>query len=80
MRVKLQNVREGLHPKEMIATIDTITGPEELIVDAQSALRNSVEVGNPVAQNGRYFLIELPSETSSGSWRVWVDKDTVNDA
>jgi hypothetical protein len=77
MRIKLQATRDGLHPSESIATINTRTGPEELVVDLQSARQGSIEVGNAVAQNGEFYLVELPSETSAGTWRVWVGKDAV---
>lgn len=78
MRIKAQDIREGLHPGEAIATISTLAGLEELIVDRRSG--KLVEVGNPVGQHGDYYLVELPSETSGGAWRVWVEKKTVIDS
>jgi hypothetical protein len=79
MRIKLDEVREGIHPSEAISTIKTITGPEELVVNARTGRSGFIDVGNPVGRHEGYYLVELPSETSSGAWRVWIDKDIVLD-
>ena len=79
MRIRLEEVRSGLHPEEIFATINTVTGPEELIVDTRTSRVRSIEVGSPVARHDQYYLVELPSETSSGAWRVWVDQSIVVD-
>ena len=80
MRIKLDDIREGLHPGEAIATIETVTGPEELVISERSAQEKSIDVGTPVGRSEEYYLVELPSETSSGAWRVWVNRDAVLDA
>jgi hypothetical protein len=40
---------------------------------------NTIEIGYPIAQKDQYRLIELPVETSGGSWRVWVDENITFD-
>ena len=77
MRIKVERSSDGLHPAETFAVINTATGPEELIVDADTSRMGFIDVGNPIRQHGTYYLIELPSETSSGAWRVWVDEKDV---
>jgi hypothetical protein len=83
MRIKIADMKrgvQGVHPNEVVAVVQTVTGPEELLVFAPPGKHvNSIEVGHPVAVNGDNYLVELPSETSKGAWRVWVDKDTITD-
>lgn len=81
MRVRIRDLRrgiQGLHPNEAIAVINTLTGPEELVVFTTGDL-DSIEVGYPVAVNDGNFLVELPSETSKGAWRVWVSRGDTDD-
>jgi hypothetical protein len=77
MRIRLDDIRAGLHPGEAVATIQTMSGPEELIISERSAQEKFVEVGSPVGRSEEYYLVELPSETSWGAWRVWIKKDVV---
>jgi hypothetical protein len=83
MRIKVRDLRQGiqgLHPKEAMVVIDTLTGPEELVIFAPSGGIDSIQVGYPIAVNEDNFLVELPAETSKGAWRVWVNrKDTEDD-
>lgn len=78
MRIKVREVRrglKGLHPKEAIAVIRTLTGPEEIVIFSPSGAVGSIEVGYPIAVNADNYLVELPAETSKGAWRVWVGRD-----
>jgi hypothetical protein len=74
MRVKVEEVGQGMHPSEVLVKIETLHGPQELVVDKRSLRQNTIEVGYPVAQQDKYSLIELPAETTGGVWRVWVDE------
>jgi len=73
MRVKVEEAGSGLHPHEVLVKIQTVQGPQIVAVDKRSLRQNMIEIGYPVSQHGQYRLIELPAETSGGSWRVWVD-------
>jgi hypothetical protein len=77
MRVKVELIGQGLHPRETVVKINTNRGPQELSVDSQSLQNGTIEIGYPIAHQGRYVLIELPTETSGGLWRVWVDKENL---
>jgi hypothetical protein len=77
MRVKIQEIGSGQHPSEKVVKVETIEGPEQLVVDKRSIQNLSLDVGFPVGQNNGHFLVELPRETARGSWRVWVDKGIV---
>ena len=76
MRIKIQKQEAGLHPSEVIVTIATVSGTQELVVDTNSAKQNSIDVGSPIAKRGDAYLVELPSETSNGKWRVWITRDS----
>jgi hypothetical protein len=79
MRLKVSEVRrniKGLHPKEVVAVINTLTGPEELVLFLPSGgAVGSIEIGYPIAMNADNYLVELPSETTRGAWRVWVNRE-----
>jgi hypothetical protein len=73
MRIRIDKRREGSIPSETVVAISTVSGVEEVVVHSSQADANSVEVGFISEKEGRY-LIELPRETFSGRWRIWVPK------
>ena len=75
MRVKVERVGRGLHPSQVIVNIATRTGMEQLAVNELSLdSANTIDIGDPVGRKGSELLVELPAETDSGAWRVWVDE------
>lgn len=74
MHLKVQRLGEGLHPSEMVVTVATKDGPEELVVDPHSLQGDSLEIGYPVGRDGELLLVELPRQTARGAWRVWVQQ------
>jgi hypothetical protein len=80
MRVKVKKIGESFHPSEAVVEVKTATGKERLVVDKRSILNESLAIGSPIAKDKALWLIELPRETMSGLWRVWVaDKAVVED-
>jgi len=79
MRLKVQDLGAGAHPSERVVKIETQNGPARLVVDAGSILGDMVEVGHPVAVKNGHYLVELPRETYSGDWRVWVARESVSE-
>jgi len=73
MRIKFANRRNGSIPSEMVVTIDAIGGNEDVIVHQSQVDATSVEVGFISEKDGQ-LLVELPRETMSGRWRVWVPR------
>ena len=70
-------VRPGLINSERVALIPTVHGwSEEVTVSEQEVDDNTVRAGFIGQHNGK-VLIELPRETASGHWRVWVHADQV---
>ena len=79
MRLKIQEIGNGLHPSEVVVQIQAIEGPEQLVVDRRSIDQGSIDVEYPVRASNGHYLIELPRETTRGAWRLWVAKDMITD-
>ncbi len=78
LRIKVRRLRQGQHPSEVVVELETLdSGKEELIVDGRSLSDDSIEIGYPVGGKKGQLLVELPSETLSGRWRVWVSEKAV---
>jgi hypothetical protein len=81
MRVKVTEVGRGLHPSEAVVAIKTADGPtERLVVSRRSIENGAIQVGWPLGEKDNRVLIELPRETQTGAWRVWVYRDQLIDA
>lgn len=75
MRLKVEQIGKGLHPNEAVVAITTTTGTERLVVPRQSISGDSIEVAWPIrTKEDGSALVELPRETQSGAWRVWVPR------
>jgi hypothetical protein len=74
MKVKVAEAGKGLHPSEVVVTVKTIDGDQSLVIDRRSLDNGFIRIGYPIREHKKNYLIELPRETSSGSWRVWVSK------
>lgn len=77
MRLRIQEVGSGLHPSEVVVAIETSEGPARLVVDKRSVRGGYLNVGHPIDRQGDEVLVELPRETTTGAWRVWVSEDKV---
>jgi len=78
LRVKVDRVREGQHPSEVVVSVATADGArEEVIVDIRSLRDDTLEVGYPVGRDRGRVLVELPRETLRGIWRVWVPAESL---
>lgn len=72
-RVKA-NIIGGVTNSERVAYIKTVNGQKvEVILEASQANHHSVVVAE-IGRKDNNVLIELPRETSSGDWRIWVNK------
>ena len=80
MRLKVAPAGNGLHPNEVVVIVETMSGTERLVVPRQSIFNNTIEIGWPIRTRNDSFLIELPRETQSGAWRIWVPKTEVVDS
>jgi hypothetical protein len=76
-RVRVKTVMDGPGPGETIVAISIKGGGEEEVILPKSFVQNdTLEVGR-VGGNQDSVLIELPQESATGSWRLWVDPGTL---
>ena len=78
MRVKVEEMGSALHPDEIVVSVKTLNGTENVVVDRRMLIDSSLEVGYPIRVDGDKYLIELPRESQSGAWRVWVLSGTTS--
>ena len=75
MRLLVEEIGSGLHPNEAIVAVPLADGGKErLVVSRRSLIRNSISTGWPIVEEKDRVLVELPRETQTGAWRVWVNK------
>jgi len=75
-RVKAKIVRGAIR-SERIAYITTVGGVRaEVLLNAAQTGSDHILAAEIVRDNNN-VLIELPQETSSGDWRVWVNKNQI---
>ncbi|WP_213737485.1 hypothetical protein [Bradyrhizobium sp. dw_411] len=75
MRLKIEIVGNGLHPNEAVVGIKTNEGPQRLVISRRSIDDGFIAVGWPLGHQDKTTLVELPRETQTGAWRVWVPDD-----
>lgn len=73
MQLKVVETRNALHPSEVVVVVKTAQGSESLVVDRSSVHENLLEIGFPLGIDDNKTLVELPRETYSGAWRIWVN-------
>jgi hypothetical protein len=74
MRLLVEEIGKGLHPSEVVVSIKVAGGTERLVISRRSIKNGSIQVGWPLGKKDDLVLIELPRETQTGAWRVWVNK------
>ena len=78
--IRVEVLGEGQHPSEVMIAVKTADGGKEnVIVDQRSIVDNTIEIGYPVGSDKERYLIELPRETLTGQWRLWVSRGDVHD-
>ena len=77
MFLKCDTVVDGPGPAESIVTIRTERGSEEVVVYSGSIKNSALHVGLVLERKEELALVELPRESSSGNWRVWVPQSAL---
>lgn len=78
MFVKVKVEGDGPGPSEKIISVKTSEGEAELLIVSHKILQqNTVEVGLPLAFEAGRVLIELPRESTSGRWRIWIPESEI---
>lgn len=68
---------EGLMPKEKIAKIETADGKSEVVSVSSRNIHGNKLVASLIGRSGENVLIELPRESASGRWRIWVKASAI---
>jgi hypothetical protein len=77
-QIKVERVRGGQHPSEVVVSVRTADGgTEKLVVDERSIRNGAIEVGYPVGQDNERLLVELPRESVRGLWRIWIERGSM---
>lgn len=77
MRIKCQRLMDGPGPSEAIVSIRTTKGEEEVVVYTGLLTNGYLEVGPQLSGQRDRVLVELPRESASGRWRVWIPTSEV---
>jgi hypothetical protein len=73
MFVKISMIAEGPGPSEAVIGVQTAGGQiEEVVLSKRNVEGGLLNVGSPLLTRDENYLIELPRESTSGRWRVWV--------
>jgi len=76
VRIKCK-VAKGFIPDEKTVYITRADGAlEEVMVSANNLSNGRLEVSE-IGRESKKVLVELPRETVSGRWRVWVKQSSV---
>jgi hypothetical protein len=80
MRLKCHTLMQGPGPSEATVGISTADGMDEVVVDASLVHNDELEVSRVLERTKDRALVELPRESASGRWRVWVPRSELASA
>jgi hypothetical protein len=77
--VKLNGrIEDGLMPAEKIVRVEDADGDiQEVLVSASNIDAGKFLMASEIGRQGGRILVELPRESSSGRWRIWVKESSV---
>ena len=75
--LKVQNIKDALHPSEAVVEVRTQDGSQFVVVSRNALSNDRLSVSFPLMEEQDHYLVQLPAETQSGAWRVWVPKSEV---
>jgi len=76
-RIRVDVLGEGQHPSERIIAVLTADGQRETVFVDEGSIEGQTIDAYPVGQANGRVLVELPRETTSGRWRIWVKQTDV---
>lgn len=75
MFVRFSLIAEGPGPFESVVGVRRSDGAtEEIVLSKRLTDEGAINVGSPLMEKGGNFLVELPRESVSGKWRIWVPR------
>jgi hypothetical protein len=80
MRIRAIKVGPGWHPSQVMVSVKVADGHAEFVsVDHRSWDGKAIMVSPKVATRteDQAMLVELPRESESGAWRIWISPEEV---
>jgi hypothetical protein len=78
IKVSTTSVLDGLVPTEKVARIQMAGGGiEEVSVSEKDISPDNRLLASFIGKDGERVLVELPRESASGRWRIWVNANAV---
>jgi hypothetical protein len=68
---------DGMMPMERIVRVQDADGATEEITVSTSSISENKLVASEIGREGDRVLVELPRESTSGRWRMWVNANVV---
>jgi len=65
-------VAEGLIPSERVVRFESYDAGREEVAVSERHIEGGALLVSEIGTDGEKVLVELPRESSSGRWRVWV--------
>jgi hypothetical protein len=78
IKVSTSSVLDGLVPAEKVARIEMAGGGiEEVSVSEKDISPDNKLLASFIGKDGERVLVELPRESASGRWRIWVNANAI---
>jgi hypothetical protein len=71
------SIVDGLVPAEKIVRIEAADGGVEEVLVSNRNLSDGNLMASEIGRDGGNVLVELPRESTSGRWRIWVKENAV---
>jgi hypothetical protein len=79
-KVKAEKVSKGPIPSERVVLIRTAEGFNEEVPAHESQVVDGYLLVSEIHSEDDRILVELPRESSSGCWRLWIPRDRFHGA
>lgn len=75
-RIRCEKVMDGPGPNDVVVKVHLATGKWEEVVAPSNAVEGGfLETSSVLDKRERQVLVELPRESASGAWRLWVNEE-----
>ncbi len=76
-RLSYSSIEEGLMPAEKIVRVENADGDIEEVSVSTSNISGDRLIASEIGRLEGKVLVELPRESVSGRWRIWVKESAV---
>jgi hypothetical protein len=77
VKIKCVTVENGPGPSETVIAIKTSSGHDEEVVVHKSLTENNTVQVSRIGSDNERVLVELPRESVSGNWRIWIPQSVL---